>query len=56
MFVFEYLQAEYATMDRAPTKKGKKRSAIKMVCIWAALPERRGGWQFWVRLTCGSGN
>ena len=46
-----YLQAVYATMDRAPTKKGKKRRAMKMVCIWAALPDRRGGWQFWVRLT-----
>lgn len=51
-----YLQAVYATMDRAPTKKGKKRRAMKMVCIWAALPDRRGGWQFWVRLTWGHGN
>lgn len=51
-----YLQAVYATMDRAPTKKGKKRRAMKMVCIWAALPDRRGGWQFWVRLTWGRGN
>lgn len=48
-----YLQAVYATMDRAPTKKGKKRRAMKMVCIWAALPGRRGGWQLWVRLTWG---
>lgn len=51
-----YLQAVYATMDRAPTKKGKKRRAMKMVCIWAALPVRRGGWQFWVRLTWGRSN
>lgn len=48
-----YLHAVYATIDRAPTKKGKKRRAMKIVCIWAALPARRGGWQFWVRLTWG---
>lgn len=41
-------------MDRAPTKKGKKRSAIRMVCIWAARPVRLGGWQFMVMLTCSS--
>ena len=46
-----YLQAVYATMDRAPTKEGKKRRAMRRVCIWAALPVRRGGWQFWARLT-----
>lgn len=28
-----YLQAVYATMDRAPTKEGKKRRAMRMVCI-----------------------
>lgn len=46
-----YLQAVYATIDRAPTKNGKKRRKMKMVCIWAALPDRRGGWQLCVRLT-----
>lgn len=25
-----------------------------MVCIWAARPVRRGGWQFMVMLTCSS--
>lgn len=38
-------------MDTAPTKEGKKRRAMRMVCIWAALPVLRGGWQFWARLT-----
>lgn len=28
-----YLQAVYATIDRAPTKNGKKRRKMKMVCI-----------------------
>lgn len=28
-----YLQEVYATIDKAPTKKGKKSRAVKMVCI-----------------------
>lgn len=46
-----YLHEVYATIDKAPTKKGKKRRKMKMVCICAALVDRLGGWQFMVRLT-----
>lgn len=32
-FLFSHLQAVYPTMDKDPTKKGKKRRQMKAVCI-----------------------